>query len=144
MDFVHNHWSSRHETFQDAISDPAVAIVIGIPFTIPDDYRMFFKVKEIAQINLRNKMRGNSLIVECYWLDFGVDGLRIDYAIGPTPDFWQTCGSDQGHQPDCWIFGEVIDPPDSPGSVGGVMDGCLDFHCLSFCVKPSLVRSGSL
>ena len=23
-----------------------------------------------------------------YWLEFGVDGYRVDYCIGPTPDFY--------------------------------------------------------
>ncbi|NMC46098.1 MAG: alpha-amylase [Chloroflexi bacterium] len=138
MDFVPNHWSSRHATFQDAISDPGSSYRDWYTFYhYPDDYECFFKVKEMPQINLRNKDARKYMIdAACYWLDFGVDGLRIDYAIGPTPDFWADLRQAIKHtKPDCWIFGEVIDPPDSQQALVGLMDGCLDFHLLEFLRK---------
>lgn len=138
MDFVPNHWSNRHETFQDAINNPNSEYRDWYNFRhYPDDYECFFKVREMPQINLRNKDARKYMIdAACYWVNFGVDGLRIDYAIGPTPDFWADLRrAIKNTKPDCWIFGEVIDPPDSQQALVGLMDGCLDFHLLEFLRK---------
>jgi glycosidase len=66
-----------------------------------------------------------------FWLGFGVDGFRLDYAIGPVPDFWADFRKETRQaKPDCWTFGEVVDPPDRQLSFDGLIDGCLDFMLL--------------
>lgn len=138
MDFVPNHWSNRHATFQDAITNPNSPYRDWYVFrNYPDDYECFFKVKEMPKINLRNAdARRHILNAACYWLKFGVDGFRIDYAIGPSPDFWADFRSAAKRtKADCWIFGEVVDPPDSQKALVGLLDGCLDFHLLEFIRK---------
>ena len=48
-----------------------------------------------------------------YWLDFGVDGFRVDYCIGPTPDFYADFRRvTRQANPECWTFGEAVDPPE--------------------------------
>jgi cyclomaltodextrinase / maltogenic alpha-amylase / neopullulanase len=133
LDFVPSHWSFHHPTFQQAIRDQTGPYVDWYFFSHwPDEYETFFGVRELPQINLRNiAARAHILKAIEHWLEIGVDGFRIDYAIGPTPDFWgdfrKTISS---KNPDCWTFGEVVDPPDRQVAFEGLLDGCLDFLLL--------------
>ncbi|MBI4772346.1 MAG: alpha-amylase, partial [Chloroflexi bacterium] len=87
MDFVPNHWSNQHPSFVEATRDPHSPYVQWYTFDRwPDEYRTFFGVKNLPQINLRHSpAREHVLEAARYWLDFGVDGFRVDYCIGPTP-----------------------------------------------------------
>lgn len=133
LDFVPNHWSDQHKTFQAAISDPASQYRNWYIFShYPDLYDCFFNVPIMPRINLRN-MDARKHIIDsaCYWLDFGVDGLRLDYAIGPTPDFWADFRiATRKVKPDCWTIGEVVDSVNAQVAFEGLLDGCLDFVLL--------------
>jgi glycosidase len=133
LDLVPNHWSDRHYTFVDAIKNPSS------PFRdwyvwhkYPEKYESFFGVRSLPQLNLGNsETRKHVLDAAAYWLEFGVDGYRLDYAIGPTPDFWADFRQvTRKTKPDCWTFGEVVDPSDRQLSFEGLLDGCLDFVLL--------------
>ena len=64
-------------------------------------------------------------------MEFGVDGLRLDYAIGPTPDFWADFRlAVRKTNPQCWTFGEVVDSVHAQTAFEGLLDGCLDFILL--------------
>ncbi len=133
LDFVPNHWSANHPLFQSARQDLNSPYAQWFSFKRwPDEYQTFFGVKSLPQINLRNlQARQHVLDSAAYWLDFGVDGYRLDYAIGPTPDFWADFRRvTRAHRPDCWTFGEAVDPPDSQIAFYGLLDGCLDFILL--------------
>ncbi len=133
LDFAANHWSSGHATFQDAISNAYSQYREWYNFTRwPEAYESFFGVKSLPQINLRNPAaRQHMLDAAACWLDFGVDGYRLDYAIGPTPDFWADFRRvTRQHNPECWTFGEVVEPSDRQLSFEGLLDGCLDFMLL--------------
>ncbi|HNT23784.1 MAG TPA: glycoside hydrolase family 13 protein [Anaerolineales bacterium] len=133
LDFVPNHWSWGHPSFQEAIRDSKSPYHHWYTFTHwPDQYETFFGVRDLPQINLRHApARQHLLDAAAYWLKLGVDGYRVDYAVGPAPDFWaefrratrQAC-------PDSWTFGEVVEPPDSQLNFEGGLDGCLDFGLL--------------
>jgi glycosidase len=86
----------------------------------------------LPQINLRyTPAREHVLDSAKYWLDFGVDGFRVDYCIGPTPDFYADFRRvTRTSKPDSWTFGEAVDPPDSQLAFEGGMDGTLDFMLL--------------
>ncbi len=133
LDFVPNHWSSLHPLFQEAVSDPHSPRVDWYTFKHwPDEYESFFGVKDLPQINLRHPdARQHFLDAVAYWLEFGVDGYRVDYAVGPTPDFWadfrRVCAA---VKPDCWTFGEVVEPPDAQRHFYGGLNGALDFMLL--------------
>ena len=79
LDFVPNHWSHLHATFQDAIHNPSSPYRDWYTFKHwPDDYESFFGVKELPQVNLRNPAARQSMLdAAAYWLDFGVDGYRL-------------------------------------------------------------------
>jgi glycosidase len=133
MDFVPNHWSNQHPNFIEATTDRNSPYVEWYTFEKwPQKYKTFFGVKELPQINLRHApARDHVLEAAKYWLDFGVDGFRVDYCIGPTPDFYADFRRvTRAAKPDCWTFGEAINPPDSQIAFEGGMDGALDFILL--------------
>lgn len=133
LDFVPNHWSWLHPTFQQALRDAKSPYMDWYLFSHwPDQYETFFGVRELPQINLLNPgARQHMLEAANHWLKMGVDGYRVDYAVGPTPDFWadfrRVC---RAANPECWTFGEVVEPPDSQINFEGSLDGCLDFNLL--------------
>lgn len=133
MDFVPNHWSNQHPNFVEAQRDQNSPFVKWYTFEKwPEQYKTFFGVKNLPQINLRYApAREHILEAAKYWLDFGVDGYRVDYCIGPTPDFYADFRRvTRTTKPDSWTFGEAVDPPDSQLNFEGVMDGTLDFMLL--------------
>ncbi len=133
LDLAPNHVSNLHHTFQSAITDKNSPYIEWYTFTHwPDQYRSFFDVPELPQLNLRQpSARQYVLDAAAYWLDFGADGYRVDYALGPTPDFWADFRRvTRQARPDCWTFGEVVEPPESQIGFEGSLDGCLDFNIL--------------
>jgi len=133
MDFVPNHWSNQHPNFLEATQDKNSPFVKWYTFEHwPDQYKTFFGVKTLPQINLRYApARQHVLDAAKYWLEFGVDGFRVDYCIGPTPDFYADFRRvTRTTKPDSWTFGEAVDPPDSQLTFEGGMDGTLDFMLL--------------
>jgi glycosidase len=133
MDFVPNHWSNEHPSFLAAQSDQNSPYFNWYAFEKwPDKYKTFFGVKNLPQINLRYApAREHVLKAAKYWLEFGADGFRVDYCIGPTPDFYADFRrATRRTKPDSWTFGEAVDPPDSQITFEGGMDGTLDFMLL--------------
>jgi len=133
MDFVPNHWSNQHPNFLEATTNQESPYVKWYTFEHwPEKYKTFFGVKTLPQINLRHKpAREHVLEAAKYWLEFGVDGFRVDYCIGPSPDFYADFRRvTRTTKPDSWTFGEAVDPPDSQLNFEGGMDGTLDFMLL--------------
>lgn len=133
MDFVPNHWSSQHPNFIEATHDQHSPYTKWYTFEKwPQEYKTFFGVKNLPQINLRHApAREHVLEAAKFWLDFGVDGFRVDYCIGPSPDFYADFRRvTRTTKPDSWTFGEAVDPPDSQLTFEGGMDGTLDFMLL--------------
>ena len=133
MDFVPNHWSNQHPSFIEAQKDQNSPYAKWYTFEHwPDKYKTFFGVKNLPQINLRYApARQHVLDAAKYWLEFGVDGFRVDYCIGPSLDFYADFRRvTRTTKPDSWTFGEAVDPPDSQLTFEGGMDGTLDFMLL--------------
>jgi len=133
MDFVPNHWSNQHPSFIEATQDQNSPYFKWYTFeNWPNEYKCFFTSRGLPQINLRYPpAREHVLEAVKYWLDFGVDGYRVDYCIGPTPDFYADFRRvTWTSKPDSWTFGEAVDPPDSQLTFEGGMDGALDFMLL--------------
>jgi cyclomaltodextrinase / maltogenic alpha-amylase / neopullulanase len=133
MDFVPNHWSNQHPSFVEALKDQNGECAKWYTFEQwPHKYRSFFNVRTLPQINLRYApARQHVLDAAKYWMEFGVDGYRVDYCIGPTPDFYADFRRvTRTTNPESWTFGEAVDPPDSQITFEGGMDGTLDFMLL--------------
>lgn len=130
LDFVANHWSHRHPTFQAALADQSSPYHDWYTWDRwPDTYRGYFGSRHMPELNLRpGPARDHLLDAARYWLEQGVDGFRLDYAYGPPHDFWaefgQTC---RATRPDCWLFGEVVHTPEVQATYAGRLDGALDF-----------------
>jgi cyclomaltodextrinase / maltogenic alpha-amylase / neopullulanase len=142
LDFVANHWSKDHFTFKEAQKDPNSQYRDWYTWrSWPGDYECYFNVHELPKINLSNTIaRGYMLDIARYWLKAGFDGYRLDFAYGPTHDFWvefrRAC---RDVKPDCWIFGEIIQPADVLRSYTGIMDGTLDFF-LNRAIRDTFAR----
>lgn len=133
MDFVPNHWSNHHPTFIEATQNRESQYCHWYTFEQwPDQYKSFFTVRGMPQINLRYApAREHVLEAARHWLEFGADGYRVDYCVGPTPDFYADFRRvTRAAKSDCWTFGEAVDPPDSQLTFEGGMDGALDFMLL--------------
>ncbi|MYC75636.1 alpha-amylase [Candidatus Poribacteria bacterium] len=130
LDFVANHWSNHHPTFQAAQQDPESEYRAWYTWQRwPDEYTSFFTVKGMPQLNLKHKPASDYLL-RCaeHWLQKGVDGYRLDYAPGPPRTFWadfrQAC---KAVKPDAFLFGEVVSHSEVIASYIPHFDGCLDF-----------------
>lgn len=133
MDFVPNHWSNRHPTFVEAAQNRESEYFKWYSFERwPDQYRSFFTVKTLPQINLRYApARQHVVDAARQWLEQGVDGYRVDYSIGPTPDFYADFRrATRTARPESWTFGEAVDPPEAQIAFEGGLDGSLDFMLL--------------
>jgi cyclomaltodextrinase / maltogenic alpha-amylase / neopullulanase len=133
LDFVPNHWSHLHPTFQDAVNNPSSPYREWYTFSRwPDKYETFFGVRTLPEINLRHPAaRKHILEAVSYWLEFGIDGYRVDYAVGPSRDFWADFRrSTRRAKAEPWTFGEAVEAPDSQLPFQGGLDGCLDFVLL--------------
>ena len=133
MDFVPNHWSNKHPTFLEATQNRDSQYYDWYTFERwPHEYKCFFTSRGLPQINLRHPpARQHVLEAAKHWLELGADGYRVDYSIGPTPDFYADFRRvTREAKPDSWTFGEAVDPPDSQLTFEGGMDGSLDFMLL--------------
>ena len=130
LDFVANHWSNKHPTFQAAQRDEDSEYRVWYTWQRwPDTYTSFFGVKGMPQLNLKHKPASDHLLASArYWLENGVDGYRLDYAPGPPQTFWadfrQAC---KAVKPDVFLFGEVVGHAEAIASYIPHFDGCLDF-----------------
>lgn len=133
LDFVANHWGSRHVTFQHALTNrnsPYYDWYYWVNW--PDDYLAFFGVKELPKLNVDHPgVRQYMFEAVRHWLKFGFEGIRLDYALGPTHDFWTAFRQVvKQFNPEAWIFGEAVGMPTTNLSYRGRFDGCLDFMLL--------------
>jgi cyclomaltodextrinase len=133
LDFVPNHVSHQHPFFTEACHLESSPYHDWFIFTHwPDKYETFFGVETLPMLNLRYPAaRQHVLDAAAYWLNIGVDGFRVDYTAGPTPDFWAEFHRvTRQVNPDCWTFGEMVYPSDQQLQFEGGLDGCLDFILL--------------
>ncbi len=130
LDFVANHWSNHHPTFQAAQRDPDSEYREWYTWQRwPDEYTSFFGVNGMPQLNLKHKPTSDYLLACAeHWLRKGVDGYRLDYAPGPPHTFWadfrKVC---KAVNPNVFLFGEVVSHSEVITSYVPHFDGCLDF-----------------
>ncbi len=110
IDFVPNHCSVDHPFFEYAKNRKESPYRKW--FYIDDKtkkYKCFLQYDELAKINLDNPDAANYMInVARTYCNHGVDGLRIDHAVGPSFKFWkQAIGELSKEYPDKVFFGEI-------------------------------------
>jgi len=131
LDFVGNHVGSGHPYFQDALAredSPYHDWFLWEEW--PHKYVAYFHVPELPELNTNHPAVRQYMINSVrYWLvDMGFDGLRLDYVLGPSHDFWtELRQAVLSFKPDVWMFGEATHTPDWQLRYDGRFDGCLDF-----------------
>jgi glycosidase len=131
LDFVGNHWGSKHSTFQAALTDR------NSPYygwyywkNWPDEYLAYFDVPDLPKLNVDHPgVRDHLLRSVGFWLgEMDFDGLRLDHADGPSYDFWTDVRVvARSIKPDAWMIGELIRTPLHQLTYAGLFDGTLDF-----------------
>ncbi len=132
LDFVANHTSVQFAPFREALRDASSPYRHWYSFSdaYKHGYRCFFDVASMPQLNLDHPAaRAYVLDAAQYWLrEFNIDGYRLDYAAGPSHDFWTAFRlACKEVNPDCWLVGEVTLGSADLRSYVGRLDGCLDF-----------------
>jgi len=130
LDFVANHSSNQHSALQAALADRNAPEQFWFRWKRWPRYEAYAGVQSMPDLDLRFGKPASEHLLQAarYWLEFGVDGYRCDYAFGPSPDFWvdfrRVCREAKA---DSWFFGEVVQPADIQRSFNGGLDGTLDF-----------------
>ena len=130
LDFVANHSSNQHSALQAALADENSDKKDWFSWKPWPEYEAYFNVPTMPTLDLRfgKPAREHLLQAARYWLEFGADGFRCDYASGPSADFWvdfrRVC---REVKPESWFFGEVVQPADAQRAFSGGLDGTLDF-----------------
>lgn len=90
-DFVPNHCSDQHPFFQEAQNNKSGKYADWFVFEKwPSDYLTFMDFKDLPQLNFENReVRDYIIAIADYWLSLGLDGFRIDHAIGIPHSFWK-------------------------------------------------------
>lgn len=91
IDFVPNHCSHQHPYFIQALKDSKSSYRPWFYFTpFTNRYLSFLDYNELPKINLdfpaaRDHLTGAAR----HWLSLGIDGFRLDHAVGPSHLFWR-------------------------------------------------------
>jgi glycosidase len=132
LDFVPSHCSWKHPAFLAAQADPNAETASWFVFyDHPDEYRCFLGRARMLPSFDTNDPAGRQHICEAavYWLrEFGLDGFRLDHAIGHGMDFWvQFRQAVQAANPQAVTIGEATDSPDALRRYRGRLSHVLDF-----------------
>jgi glycosidase len=90
MDFVPNHVHVTHPWFQEAKRNKRSPYRHWFYWQRNGDYLKFFGVDEMPKLNLDHPEARKEIIRAAkHWMDQGIDGFRLDFALGPSLDFWR-------------------------------------------------------
>ncbi len=158
LDFVPNHSSNQHPYFKDAsdrctaspyfrwykfgtvdqqgklvsYNDSSCVAGHNVWWGDNDSYANFFGVKEMPQLDNDYGPARNATIQQALtWVNqYGVDGLRLDYAPGPSHSFWLAFrAAVKAANPNVYLVGEVWTDGGAAErkSFEGELDGVLAF-----------------
>jgi glycosidase len=136
LDYVPSHVSWHHPAFLAAQEDKQALSYSWFSFDEwPTRYRNFLEVvPSLPSLNgLDEGARAHIINGAVQWVrDYGVDGFRLDHAVGQGMDFWIAFRvATREVQPEVFSFGEATDTPDSLKRYQGKLDGMLDFPLAS-------------
>jgi pullulanase-type alpha-1,6-glucosidase len=153
-DFVPNHTSDQHEWFQEVLEQcEASDHYSWYRFETCDAetgtyvYDAFYDIPELPELDLDHPAaRAYMLddVVPFYLDDIGFDGFRIDYAKGPSLDFWaEFRDTVTAVKPDAFTFGEVWSPRAEIAGYQDAFDGAVNFP-LQSALTDTLARDNDL
>ncbi|MCC7164689.1 MAG: hypothetical protein IT331_19495 [Anaerolineae bacterium] len=112
LDFVAGHTSDQHPFFKDAFGNPDSEYADWYRWN--DDkhttYQYFGSAKDLPSLNQDNPETRQYLIDAAkYWMkQADIDGYRLDYALGPSHEFWKTFRRElKAVDPEFLLLGEV-------------------------------------
>lgn len=109
MDFVPNHVHMSHPWFEQARTRRRSPYRDWFYWLPNGDYLKFLDVRELPKLNLDHP-GARCVMIEAakYWLDCGIDGFRLDHALGPSLSFWSEFRRElKQHRADVALFAEV-------------------------------------
>jgi glycosidase len=109
MDFVPNHVHETHPWFIEAKRNPKSRYRDWFFWQSNGDYLKFLDFGELPKLNLDHPdARATIIQAATFWLDEGLDGFRLDHALGPSMDFWgEFRRKIKQHRPDAALLAEV-------------------------------------
>jgi glycosidase len=132
LDLVASHASSEHPLFQEALADPDSPYRDLFLIDREGGYDTFFGVRSMPRINGDNDAALQWLVeAGAFWIERGVDGFRLDYAIGQSQQFWTRFRREMRTlKPDFALIAEAVDSPETLRQYQGRIDAVLDFTFL--------------
>ena len=132
FDFVANHTSNEHAAFLAAMADPGSPTTTWYEFdaTTSNSYRSYAGGTDMPELRTDDAGVQRYLFdAAIYWLqDLGADGLRLDYAPGPSHTFWTLFQQHvKSHVPDAVTLGEITGSLDEIATYAGRIDAFMDF-----------------
>ncbi len=132
MDFVPSHCSWHHPAFLRAQADRNASERSWFTFyDWPAKYRTFLDLApHLPSLNTDDPGARRHLIeAAVHWIrDYGIDGFRLDHAIGPSMDFWVAFRAAlKAADPESFTVGEATDTPDALRRFRNRLDAILDF-----------------
>lgn len=114
-DFVANHVSVEHPFFRDARENADSEYRDWFYFKEwPDTYLSYWNTGTLPKLNFdHGPAREHVIGAARMWTELGIDGLRLDHAIGPPFDFWRAFKTAvKSGRREVVLIGEVWDIPD--------------------------------
>ncbi len=109
-DFVPNHCSAKHPYFLNALENKKSIYNGWFYFTKwPNKYLCFLDFRQLPKLNLGNPGTYKQITGSAkYWLEYGIDGFRLDHVVGPSNNFWKKFARDiKSSYPDTVLLGEA-------------------------------------
>ena len=108
MDLVLNHVHRDHLWFQQALRNQE-GKRDWFYWQSNGDYLKFLDYGDLPKLNLDHPEPRHEVIeIAKFWLDKGIDGFRLDHAIGPSIGFWEEFGRAlRNHKPEVALVAEV-------------------------------------
>ena len=110
LDLVPNHCSYGHPFFQKALQDKKSQYRRWFYFRpFSNKYLCFLDFTELPKFNLDYPAAEQYIIGAAkHWLSLGIDGFRLDHALGPSHRFWKTFRREvKAVTPDAVLIGEA-------------------------------------
>jgi len=109
LDFVPNHVHQSHPWFVEAQANPRSPYRDWFYWRPNGGYLKFLNFGELPKLNLDHEAARDAVIrAALYWLDQGLDGFRLDHAMGPSLNFWSEFRRRiKQHRPEAALIGEV-------------------------------------
>jgi len=131
LDFVPSHMSSNHPFFLEALQNEQSPRKDWFVFyEWPHSYRSFLEMSPTMPSIRTNSREARDYLIQSavYWIGAGIDGIRLDHAIGHGSDFWAAFQHELTKiRPDVVTIAEATDTGDALRRYGSTLTAILDF-----------------